>query len=66
MRWRSYEGHHQPKEMWGGRALLSRVLDKTLGRPTALQMFVVDFRLRARNDFPAMLNLASFAVEQPV
>ena len=37
-----------------------KALDKTLRRPTALQMFVVDFRLRARNDFPAdLLNLGS-------
>jgi hypothetical protein len=27
-------------------------LGKTLCRPTTLQIFVVDFRLRARDDFP--------------
>ena len=37
-----------------------KALEKTLRRPTALQMFVVDFRLRAWNNFSAdLLNLGS-------
>ena len=40
--------------------ICGQALDKTFHRPTALQMLVVDFRLRARNDFPAdLLNLGA-------